>query len=265
MFWHPSKKQQETNNGDKQVRLTPRANDDDYILNDESEYAKEDANQDVLETPPTFMHFSNFPVVTTRKQNVRRTNTGSDTLISSGRGGKNSGAPEEVSTQDSIVGGDSPPIDFQTLETIPVTEAIGLETFFEIIQILKQTFPVTVCMSVLRIPSGKRFSVCPNGARRTCAIVQITYGTLITYLVEVARPDDWSISTLILRPAQQTLIKSIEHNIKLLLEGLVQKGGHWDQYVLNRCSNMNIEKLKHYQIDNARDWASRIIEKLVEN
>lgn len=261
LFWHPSKKQQETINGDKQVRLTPRVNDDDYILNDNSDNAKEDINQDVLETPPTFMRFSNFPIVKTRKQNIRRSNMGSDIIVTSGRGGKNSGAPEEVSAQDSIVGGDTPPIDFQTLETIPVTEAIGLESFFEMIQILKQTFPAKISMSILRIPAGKRFSICPNGARRTCAIVQIRNALKTMYLVEVARPDNWSISTLILRSDYQSSIK-IENNIKLLLDGLFQKGGHWDQYVLDRSNDMNIEKIKHYRSDTTSDWAYRIASKV---
>jgi hypothetical protein len=115
-------------------------------------------------------------------------------------------------------------------------------------------------MSILRIPAGKRFSICPNGSRRTCAIVQITNAITTSYLVEVARPDDWSISTLILHPGQQSSIK-IEHNIKLLLEGLVQKGGHWDQYVLDRCRDMNIEKVKHYLSDNIREGAFRIASK----
>jgi len=117
-------------------------------------------------------------------------------------------------------------------------------------------------MSVLRVPPGKSFSVCPNGARRTCAIVQATNGVSKKYIIEVARPDDWSISTLIFHPAQQTSLKAIERDIKLLLEGLVQKGGHWDQYVLNRCSGLNIEKVKHYQSDSIRDWAFRIAGKL---
>ncbi len=262
LFWHPSKKHRETKHGDKHVRLTPKAKNNDYTLNDESENAKEDIHQDVLETPPTFMRFTNSPVVTTRKENIKRTNTGSEFIATSGRGGKLSGAPEEVSTEDPIFGGNTPPIDFQTLETIPSEEAIGLETFFNMIQILKQVIPVKISMSILRVPPGKRFSTCPNGARRTCAIVQITNAISTTYLVEVARPDHWSISTLILRPTSTCSKKVIEQNIKLLLEGLVQKGGHWDQYILNRCDNMVIEKVRHYQIDDARDWAYRIAGKL---
>lgn len=264
LFWHPSKKHKVTHNGDKHVRVTPTEKNDDYILNDESDNAKEDIHQDVLETPPTFMRFSNSPIVTTRRRNVNRSNTGSDLIVSSGRGGKHIGASEEVSTQDSIVGGDTPPIDFQTLETISVTEAIGLETFFEMIQFLKQSLQVKIGMSILRIPSGKRFSVCSNGARRTCAVVQISNAISTTYIVEVARPDNWSISTLILRPIRQSSLRSIEHNIKLLLEGLVQKSGHWDQYVLNRCNGVNIEKVKHYQSDTLRDWTNRITNKLAE-
>lgn len=84
------------------------------------------------------MRFSNYPRVTTRQENVRHSHTGNDVIVTSGRGGKNSGGLEEVSTQDSMVGGDTPPIDFQTLETIPNTEAIGLESFFEMTQIYRR-------------------------------------------------------------------------------------------------------------------------------
>ncbi|WP_028595358.1 Tn7-like element transposition protein TnsE [Paenibacillus assamensis] len=262
-FWHPSKKRRESTFGDKQVRLTSRADNDNYILNDESDHAKEDIHQDVLEAPPTFMHFSNIPVVSTRRQHVRQSNTGQDVIFNSGRGGKTSGAQEEVSTQESVVGGDTSPIDFQTLETIPASEGIGLESFFEMIQLLKQTFPVKVSMSILRIPPGRRFSVCPNGARRTCAVVQITSAVSTAYILEVARPDNWSISTLILRPSQQASFKVIEDNIKQLLEGLVHKGGHWDRKVLERCNGVSVEKLKHYQNDTAIEWASRLMSKIL--
>ena len=75
---HPSKKHRVTKHADKHVRLAPTAKNDEYMLNDESDNAKEDLHQDVLETPPTFMRFSNSPVVTTRRENVKRSNTGSD-------------------------------------------------------------------------------------------------------------------------------------------------------------------------------------------
>lgn len=262
VFWHPSKKRHESAYGDKKVRLSTKSRNDDYVINDQSENAKEDTNQDVLETPPTYMRFTNYPVVTTRRERVRHTHTGDEVLITTGRGGKNSGT-QEVSVQDSVVGGDTPPIDFQTLETIPYSDAVGLEAFFEMIQIMKRTFPYSIRMSVLRVPPGKRFSTCPNGSRRTCAIVQVSSGSLLFYVMEVARPDDWSISTLILQPTSQTTIKTLEQVIKQLLDGLVQKSGHWDQKVLNQCKGVDIQKLKHYQSDTTLDWAFRLAGKFI--
>ncbi|CAH1209622.1 hypothetical protein PAECIP111893_03078 [Paenibacillus plantiphilus] len=262
LFWHPSKKRREWSSGDKTIRMIPGSKNTDFVLNDQSDNAKEDSNQDILETSPTIMRFANYPVVETRRSSVRHSNTGNEVIVSTGRGGKHAAASKEVSTQDSVVGGDTPPIDFQTLETIPASEAIGLEPFFQMIEMLKKTVSVNVRMSVVRVPPGRRFSVCIDGSRRTCAIVQLTNRASTSYIVEVARPDNWSISTLILRPMNQSSFKVIERNIKQLLDGLVQKGGHWDQYVLNRCRDLNIEKVKHYQNDSVKEWANRLISKL---
>lgn len=151
-FFHHSKKRQESSFGDRRLRLTTQSKNDDMIINDDSENAKEDTNQDVLEAPPTFMKFINYPIVITLKKDVRRTNAGNDVLVSTGRGGKNSEEPKEVSVQDSIVGGDTPPIDFKTLEMVPITEAIGLEEFFKMISVLKEMTSYTIRMSVVRIP-----------------------------------------------------------------------------------------------------------------
>lgn len=225
LFWHPSKKRRISSSADKNVRLTSKPREDDYILNDQSDNARENVNQDVIEAPPTFFRFANVPEVTTRKEDVQKSNTGSDVIMTTGRGGKYEGDQTLVSTQDSIVGGDTPPIDFQTLETIPVTEAIGLESLFEMIQVLKNTYSVSIRMSVMRVPLGKKFSIGPNGTRRSCAIVQINNGNGTRYIIEVARPDGWSISTLILRPIHQVDFRVIEHEFKLLIDGLVDKGG----------------------------------------
>src|SRR5690606_108460 len=129
------------------------------------------------------------------------------------------------------------------------------ESFFEMTQILKHVFPGHIRMSVLRIPPGKRFSVCPNGSRRTCAIVQADHGITTKFIIEVARPDDWSISTLILHPTRQISLKTVERDIKLLLEGLVQKGGHWDQNILYLCNGFKIEEVRHDQRVSGRNGA----------
>ncbi len=261
-FWHHSKKRQEPIFGEKRLRITSRSKNEDIVINDESENAKEDTNQNVFEAPPTYIKFINYPVVRTRKKSVRRTNTGNDVIVNSGKGGKSSGGAKEVSVQDSIVGGDTPPIDFQTLELVPMTEAIGLEDFFKMISVLKEMTSYSIRMSVVRVPPGKRFSICPNGARRTCAIVQVSNASSTKYIVEVARPDNWSISMLILQLLKDISLKAVENEIKLLLDGLVQEGGHWDQTLLNRFNNMDIEKVKHYSNDTIEGWSKKIVNKL---
>lgn len=78
----------------------------------------------------------------------------------------------------------------------------------------------------------------------------------------MTRPDNLSISTLILKPNQDLSLKKTELKIKLLLEGLVEKDGHWDQYVLDRYSGMEIEKVKHYRSDNSENWSYCLLTKL---
>ncbi|WP_036738225.1 Tn7-like element transposition protein TnsE, partial [Paenibacillus zanthoxyli] len=264
-FWHHSKKRQESVFGDRRLRIPDQYKNDDIVINDKSEHAKEDTNQDVLEAPPTFMKFINYPIVRTRKKSVKQTHAGDDVVVNSGRGGKSLDQPRQVSAQDSIVGGDTPPIDFQSLELVPISEAIGLEDFFKMISLLKEMTSYSIRMSVVRIPSGKRFSICPNGLRRTCAIVQVSTVVFTKYIVEVARPDDWSISTLVLEPLQDMTLIEIENEVKQLLDGLVQKIGHWDKLVLMRSGNLKIDKVKHLKIDTIKTWVIRINEKLLSS
>jgi hypothetical protein len=112
-FWHPSKKRRESLSADKQVRLTTRSKNDDYILDENRTMPKKTQPRCVRGS--TNLSVANFPVVTTRREDVRKSHTGNDVIVTTGRGGKNSGSPEEVSTEDSVVGGDNPPIDFQTI------------------------------------------------------------------------------------------------------------------------------------------------------
>ncbi|KOR87824.1 hypothetical protein [Paenibacillus solani] len=92
--------------------------------------------------------------------------------------------------------------------------------------------------------------------------MQITGAVSTVYILEVARPDNWSISTLILRPAQQASFKVIEDNIKQLMEGLIHKGGLGDRKVLNRCEGLSIEKLKRYQNDTIKKRTHKLWLKL---
>lgn len=72
---------------DKKIRVTTKSARDEYILNDQSVNAKEDANQDVIEVPPTFLRFNSSPKVTTRQEGIQSTNKGNDLIVKPGKGG----------------------------------------------------------------------------------------------------------------------------------------------------------------------------------
>lgn len=47
-----------------------------------------------------------------------------------------------------------------------------------------EIFPVSVQMSVLSLSPGRRFSVCGNGIRRTCAVVKLETENVIKMLLK---------------------------------------------------------------------------------
>ncbi|MBP2002386.1 hypothetical protein J2Z69_003459 [Paenibacillus shirakamiensis] len=99
--------------------------------------------------------------------------------------------------EDTAVGGDVPPIEFESLVAVPMSEDIGLEDFFRVIRKLIDDYGLNIKMSVFQLPLGKRYSLCENGIRRACAVVKVTTAVSNKYILEMARPDGWSISTLI--------------------------------------------------------------------
>ena len=264
IYTHPSLKKQQSVFGPKRLLVSSnRAKNEQYELNDQSENAKEDVYQDVLDTPPTFFGFTEKPEIEVRRKDARIVHTGEEIPVRSGRGGNHEGAAQLVSTEDSIYGGDTPPLEFSGLQAVPAREGIGLEDFFRVIRILIEVYSFEVRMCVFRLPSGRSFSVCPNGIRRTCAVVQVTTPLSQKYILEIARPDGWSISTLILTPKKQLPLGRIEYYIKVLLDGLVNKGGHWDRAVLDKCTELEIEKMKHNFQDNIQRWTERLRSKLL--
>lgn len=263
VYSHPALKKQVSVSGDKKIIPTNKSKDNDYELNPKSENAKEDVHQDVMELPATVFGFVQKPKIEVDRKDVQSVHAGGDTFIP-GRGGKQVGSSQIISTEDSIVGGDTPPLEFSSLQAIPVYENIGLEDFFCVVNMLVEMYQVKVHMSVFQLPPGRRFSVCGNGIRRTCAIVQVNMGVKQKYILEIARPDGWSISTLILTPKRHLFASTIEYHFKELLEGLVNKSGHWDQEVLNRSVDVDIQKMKHYQKDTIERYLYRLWLKIME-
>lgn len=260
IYYHPSLKHQVSVKANKKVRFTQNQKSEEYLLNDNSEEAKEDVTQDAIETMPIYLKFKNLPKIKGERLEERNANKGEGVIVIGGRGGKN--LERKITTEESVYGGDTPPIEFCSLEVLSQNKAIGLETFFQVIQLLKKKYPVEINMSILRLPLGKKFSLCPDGSRRTCAIVQIKLANQMKYIIEIARPDGWSISTLILSPKKIIPFRRIESDLKILLEDVVNKGGHWDQVLLTSKVNWEFIRIRHYHNDAISNWMKRLFYKL---
>ncbi|MCP1312593.1 Tn7-like element transposition protein TnsE [Paenibacillus tyrfis] len=264
VYSHPIMKKQIANDGPKKTRITDQSEQEEFEITDDNDFAKENTYQDVLDVPPTFYGFVQKPEIIIDRKERQKVNSGDGVILPIGRGGKNQNdGVKEVSVEDTSIGGEVPPIEFESLQAVLMSEGIGLEEFFKVISKLIDDYGLNIKMSIFQLPLGKRYSVCDNGVRRTCAVAQVTTAVSKKYILEMARPDGWSISTLILTNEKKLTVREIEKNIKYLLEEVVKKGGHWDQYILNGCT-LDIQKLKHYQNDSIAIWAERIFNKMHE-
>ncbi|WP_317957580.1 Tn7-like element transposition protein TnsE [Oceanobacillus kimchii] len=110
-----------------------------------------------------------------------------------------------------------------------------------------------VSVNFVYLPLGKKFSYLPDGRRRICAIVKVNNGKKESFIIEVAVPDNRSLSTLIV-PSSGSVHKC-EIHIQGVLTNLVFNSGSWsNSFLKNQVHN----KIRHYH-ETVKNWAQRII------
>lgn len=140
-------------------------------------------------------------------------------------------------------------------------DGYGLDEFFEMVKYLKERYPeLHITMSIVNLPIGRTFSWLPDGRRRICAVVGIMRkGGNPIYVLEIARPDQRPLSTLIVVLDKIRNRKKEEEQIQELLTGLVFNSGNWKKYHLNKIRHA---KLKHTS-KSTELWAERVYTKLI--
>lgn len=265
-YWHPSFKRSETVNEPRRPRNAHGGEDTkgDKELDSSGSGAKTQSNHDSLEMPSTLFKFKQKPKTEKVRTGVQKSRTGPRIDGDEPHKGSKQGTAETtVSTQEPVFGGQVKPIEFKTLEIVEQKRYDGLEDFMKMINfVTKAGFYIQ--LSLVYIPLGKRISITPKGSRRICAVASIKKsGQNPCYIFEVARPDCWAISTLIILTNDNVLnVFKLEELTSELLMGLLSNNGHWNLDDLNQNSDYVIGKLKHTSNQDPYRWAERVIEKV---
>lgn len=213
------------------------------------EMPREDNRQPIIEQEPTKLGFGSQPKIVKVANKTQNIHQGDIYVSRQGRGG----ATVKGGVDESIVGGKLQPIDVQSLD-VQESKSHGLEQFLQMIHLMRSSYPeLTISVSLIDLPLGRKFSVLPDGQRRKCAVVRTERSGNITYILEVACPDGHSLSTLLLYPMNND-VNIHEKYIQGILRNLVLNQGHWNQ---RKITCFNFDKSRHISSD-FQQWMERL-------
>jgi hypothetical protein len=269
-YTHPSLKRHRSVEGAKRARrLVVKDPNEDYELDSNHRPARINANQNAADTLATSFEFMRLPRFKRYALKVAVIHDGSteEGASSSSTGTKARLVKPRsmtVSTEESYYGGEIQPIDFLGID-LGVANLAGLSDFIEAIQhIVNDYTEPHLRYTVMEIPGHKSFCRVASGSKRSCAIIEVTQTNVLPcYILEVARPDGWSVSTLFIRLLPEFYPeRSIGVFTKEFLKELVDREGHWNIEKLVGDQTLRIGRLNHISEQSSRRWSRRIVDKL---
>ena len=138
----------------------------------------------------------------------------------------------------------------------------GLEEFFQGLEKLQGLMPkLDILIDIVSLTNGT-FAYLLDGSQRKCAIVKmINNGQWCGTLIEVARPDKWEISTLLMLPKNSDYSLNEPENMVDSLITLLD--GHWDLEFLAAEERFYFVMFRHSGCFNIKGWSKRIRNKLI--
>ncbi len=243
--------------GKRKYRNSQQKNDFENILNAHpNERSKQDANQPVEDILGTQFDFENPAKVHRVFGDTQDINKGDIYISNQGQGGGIQKQTQVVGLDESVYGGAIQSIEFKLLDVTKDIQGQGLENFIKMIQLLsKDTYKYHVAMNIIYLPFGRKFSFINENERRCACIVWVKnrLSKETQYVIEIATPDNKSLSTLIV---YGNSINEID--LKKLLTNLVKSSGSWNKNIIR---NLDCEKLKHTS-DTLIDWKRKLEMKL---
>lgn len=201
---HKAFKKRVTAHGKRKHRESYQQNVFEKILNDNTaERSKQDANQPVEELIGTQFDFGNPTTIHKISGDIQEVNKGDIYISNQGQGG---GIQKQqlqiVGLDETIYGGTIQPIDFKLLDVTKDIRGQGLENFIKMIRAFQADYrQYLVSLNFVYLPRGRKFSYITSSKRRVAAIAKFKNRSagVSAYVIEVATPDNRSLSTLIIK------------------------------------------------------------------
>lgn len=240
----------------------------DYYLDDQDNQVKKSANPVIVDSIPTVLSFTKQIQINPQRKDKR-----SGRGTSGGYGSRFILIPDEnpnIPPEQNIVGG-SEPVSGGEIEGIEFTSLVtesapGLEKFIKTIQLLELMLQeADIQWELGMLPQGKSFSLLEDGTPRKYALVKIQQDQeKLTYVLEVARPDNRYLSTLVIWARNNSIpLPEVERFIDQCLWVLVDNNGSWKEDFLDNQSVVKISKMRHIKNQPIVEWAERIRDKIV--
>lgn len=235
---------------------------EDIELDTTGDASERYTNNNTIEQPPVMFSFKNKPKIFRKSNKKRKVHTGDIIVIGTGKDVENKNVG---TTQDWVLGGSIPQIEFDGLKMVDMNICKGLEEFVRLVAHLQVNYKnLNLSYCVIPLPPLKSFSYYEDGSIRSCAVLQISRDDHIPcYLFEISRADDWSISTLVVKPIKVEFsgAQEFERFTQRLLVDLVNNNGHWDKQFFRKENNYVFESSKHISGQPVGRWGERIVEK----
>lgn len=240
-----------------------------FIQDSTRRRVKTETNQRVAEIAPTIFGFSKLPAL--KRRFIGSTIIPSEQEKITDKETHPFGRPftknedETVSADESYIGGEIRPIEFAALQLEESKDYTGLSDFLKTIEQLAKLNPqLSFTRNVYNIPGNSLFCFREQNIKRNFAMAYVLKECAQpVYIIEVARHDEWAVSTLLIQfhPRIETQDK-ISKILLSTLKGMVENNGHWQVDVLEQSSDLRFIRIKHFRETSPQTRAVQITQKL---
>ena len=180
------------------------------------------------------------------------------------------GLSETVTLSDKAPNGKFPAAEFKTIQHLQERVPVGLKglsnidgfgKFSQAIQHIQNLYAEwQINVEVYPLNINIPFARVDNGKRKYCIVkVSSEVSKKVSYILEFARPDARSISTLIFTISQGTNLKKI---ISDLINNTLSPNGSWKIDDINQLKELDYLLAKHCE-DTPKEWSARLSKKVV--